>query len=290
MLGANCLAALFLRDHLPLDAHCAALDRVADADFDVTEISHPALLPLRSAPSVRTHADHLGLAVCAVHAPPMRRDPTLARQRSAALLAAELGARVLVVHVSSLRFASPDPTVRAAARDRDLRRLEELADFCQPLGVTLGLENGKRPDHADYLLSLLAALDGSEIRAPEEEVVNHADPIRSSGYQVIRSSSPAGLVFDAGHAALRGGDPLAVARRMLPRLLHTHLHDNHGARDEHLVPGVGAIQWPALLQLIDTSGYSGARLIELHPQQVGSVAQWERDLARAQRLLSREGR
>src|SRR5713226_150078 len=118
--GANCLAALYLRDHPVLDAHRAALDAVAAAGFSVTEISHPRLLPLYEAPHVRRHAEEIGLAIRAVHAPPMRRDATLGRQRDAAALAAELGATILIVHVSSLRFASPDPAARAMARERDL--------------------------------------------------------------------------------------------------------------------------------------------------------------------------
>src|SRR3712207_7577490 len=45
-----------------------------------------------------------------------------------------------------------DPVIRTAARDLDLRRLETLAALCHPIGVTLGLENGKHPGHAAYLL------------------------------------------------------------------------------------------------------------------------------------------
>ena len=37
--------------------------------------------------------------------------------------------------------------------------LETLCRLCTPLGLTLGLENGKHPRHADYLLSLLQTLD-----------------------------------------------------------------------------------------------------------------------------------
>src|SRR2546425_10317122 len=160
-LGANCLAALFLSDHPVLDAHRAALDAVAGASFGVTEISPPGLLFSQDAPLLRRHAEEIGLAIRAVHAPPMRRDSTLARQRETAALAAALGAAILIVHVSSLRFASPDPVIRARARERDLRQLEALAAFCTPLGLTLGLENGKHPRHADYLLSLLQTLEGS---------------------------------------------------------------------------------------------------------------------------------
>ena len=93
-------------------------------------------------------------------------------------------------------------------------------------------------------------------------------------------------MFDSGHAALRGGDPIEALRTMLPLLIHTHLHDNHGERDEHLTPGQGIIDWPELLTVLDQGGYTGARLLELAPRRSGGLAEWERDLALGHRLLS----
>lgn len=284
-LGANCLSSLFLDDHAIPDSHRAAFDTVAAAGFSVTEISHPRMLSQRDAPALRRHAENIGLAIRAVHAPPMRRDAALTRQREAAVLAAELGAEILVVHVSSLRFSSTNPATRALARERDLFRLEALLRFCAPFGLTLGLENGKHPDHPEYLMDLLLTLDGG---AGAGHPSSSAPPLTSSPHHLVTSSSPAGLVFDSGHAALRGGDPTRVAQAMLPRLIHTHLHDNHGARDEHLTPGDGAIDWPALLTLLDLAGYRGARLLELQPRPGRRPADWERELAQGRRILSQD--
>src|SRR5215216_185619 len=85
LLGANCLASLFLHGPTLVEAHRAALDGLAAAGFRLTEISQPGLLTLRAAAPVRRYADELGIAVWAVHAPPMRRDLTLGRQQHAAL-------------------------------------------------------------------------------------------------------------------------------------------------------------------------------------------------------------
>jgi sugar phosphate isomerase/epimerase len=281
VLGANCLPALFLPEYSLPDAHRAALESVRAAGLDAAEISQPGILSLANALALRGHAQRLGLQIAAVHAPPMHRDPALARQRHAATLAAELAAPILVVHVSSLRFASPDLAVRAVTRQRDLRRLEALVSFCAPLGVALGLENGKHPDHVRYLLGLIDELEGS---APERPAASSRD---ASGCRaVITPSARIGLVFDSGHAALRGGNPLVVAAEMLPRLLHTHLHDNQGARDEHLAPGQGSIDWPALLAVLSQGGYAGPFLSELRPRPDLTVARWQRDLALARSVLS----
>jgi len=50
------------------------------------------------------------------------------------------------------------------------------------------------------------------------------------------------LCFDAGHAHLDGGVPSALetARELL---VTTHLHDNRGERDDHLLPYEGTIDW-----------------------------------------------
>src|SRR5438445_398373 len=78
------------------------------------------------------------------------------------------------------------------------------------------------------------------------------------------------------------------ARSMLPRLIHTHLHDNHGIRDEHLVPGEGIVDWPALLGVLRRGGYTGARLLELAPRDGFRRERWEDELALGHRVLSSE--
>jgi sugar phosphate isomerase/epimerase len=43
----------------------------------------------------------------------------------------------------------------------------------------------------------------------------------------------------------------------------THVHDNRGIVDEHLVPFEGAIDWPAALMTIQKVGYEGTLLFEV---------------------------
>jgi sugar phosphate isomerase/epimerase len=57
-----------------------------------------------------------------------------------------------------------------------------------------------------------------------------------------------GFCFDSGHANMMG--ELDILDRYLDRLIMTHLHDNHGQEDEHLLPGEGTIDWkPMILSL-----------------------------------------
>jgi sugar phosphate isomerase/epimerase len=54
------------------------------------------------------------------------------------------------------------------------------------------------------------------------------------------------MCFDAGHAHLEGGvaEALEIVRDFV---VTTHLHDNRGERDDHLLPYEGTIDWNAAL-------------------------------------------
>ncbi len=54
------------------------------------------------------------------------------------------------------------------------------------------------------------------------------------------------LCFDAGHAHLAGG-VLPGFDTMRDLVVSAHIHDNHGEKDEHLVPYEGTIDWRAAL-------------------------------------------
>lgn len=75
-----------------------------------------------------------------------------------------------------------------------------------------------------------------------------------------------GLNFDVGHFYCVG-DPLPeTINRLQPWIYHYHLEDIAASRvHEHLVPGTGAIDFPAVLQAIHASGYDGWLTVELYP-------------------------
>ena len=61
-------------------------------------------------------------------------------------------------------------------------------------------------------------------------------------------SEELGFCFDSGHANIMG--EIDILERYLDRLIMTHLHDNHGYTDEHLLPGEGTLPWkPIVLNL-----------------------------------------
>ena len=60
------------------------------------------------------------------------------------------------------------------------------------------------------------------------------------------------LCFDTGHAHIEEGVQ-ASFDAMRERVVTTHIHDNHGDKDEHLLPFEGTIDWDAAL-----AGFAGA--------------------------------
>jgi inosose dehydratase len=88
------------------------------------------------------------------------------------------------------------------------------------------------------------------------------------------SGSAVGLLFDTGHCAFSGGDPITLLQRHIGRVVHFHCKDVRPeilakARREDMsfmgavmegiftVPGDGAIPYPALLAQLAGHGYAG---------------------------------
>ena len=67
-----------------------------------------------------------------------------------------------------------------------------------------------------------------------------------------------------GHANI-AGDVVDAIETCSGHIVATHLHDNRGKRDEHLVPGQGTIDWEGALMAFQKVGYDGAWMLELAP-------------------------
>jgi len=82
-----------------------------------------------------------------------------------------------------------------------------------------------------------------------------------------RIDSPrVGLNFDVGHAFCVGQDPEQWIARMAPHTRHYHIEDIAESRvHAHLIPGRGAIDFPAVLAEIARTGYDGWVTVELYP-------------------------
>ena len=71
-----------------------------------------------------------------------------------------------------------------------------------------------------------------------------------------------GICLDFGHAFLMG-DVADTIETVAEHLVTTHVHDNDGKKDDHLVPFDGRINWDIALMTMQKVGYDGTYLMEL---------------------------
>jgi sugar phosphate isomerase/epimerase len=96
----------------------------------------------------------------------------------------------------------------------------------------------------------------------------------------------AGICLDFGHAHLDEGAPEA-AESLSGHITTTHVHDNAGQLDNHLVPFDGTIDWPATLMAMSKVGYSGPLIFEVadHGDATATLARTVRARGRLQAIL-----
>ena len=204
-----------------------------------------------------------GMELCGIHAPvgesfiagrwgplltiasadPEARAHALAEAERALHIARRIPTKVLVVHLGVPRSQQPGPgdNNRNAAR----RSIEALHRLAAPLGVCVAVEvipnDLSRPASLVHLIE--EDLDLDEIDAPD-----------------------VGICLDFGHAHMDGGDLVDAIEIVSGHLVATHVHDNRGHHDEHLVPFDGTIDWPAALTAIRKIGCDGTFLLEIAAQ------------------------
>ncbi len=180
------------------------------------------------------------------HLPELRR-LTLKRLKLGIETCARVGGDLVVLHAGRC----PIPELRwlweGTRRFYELT-LRECLKLAKKHGITLALENG------------------SSAFGPYATLEELAGFLSGRGEEI-------GACFDVGHAHLeacrRGlqSSRTFIARwlrRLGRRVIHMHVHDNHGEHDEHLVPGEGTIDFAGVARAVRRVGYDGALVVELY--------------------------
>jgi sugar phosphate isomerase/epimerase len=162
-----------------------------------------------------------------------RREAAVREAIAALAIARRIPFEVMVVHLGTPTSAhNADDNHRVAA----VRSLEEICRSAAAVGVKVAAE--VIPNRLSDA-GTLAALIESELEPGD-----------------------AGICLDFGHAHLMGevGDAVEAAAE---HVIATHVHDNHGREDEHLVPYLGTIDWDLALVTMQKIGYDGVYVMEL---------------------------
>src|ERR1700693_3648037 len=147
----------------------------------------------------------------------LRRQEAVDAIKRALDLVEHIPFRYSIQHVAQLRDIPDDRKWDAA-----FSSLEHLSLFARQRGVTVAIENTP----GEMATSL--------------NVKNFLEQTRLSSVKIC---------FDAGHAHLEGGAPagLEIVRDFVAT---THMHDNRGEGDDHLLPYEGTIDWSATLAVL----------------------------------------
>lgn len=178
-----------------------------------------------------------------------RRRAAVAEIEAALAVATRVPYRYLVVHVgvpSAEKASTGDPSTGSGSS-----RAKSTNDN-QPAAATRSLE------------AILDAASRVNVRVALEVIPN---PLSAPGtlVQLIEEQLEgydAGICLDVGHANLLGevGDAFETVSG---HLWTTHVHDNHGRQDEHLVPYAGAIDWDMAMMESQKVGYDGVLMFEV---------------------------
>jgi sugar phosphate isomerase/epimerase len=177
-------------------------------------------------------------------------------------------------------IASSRPDVRAQAVD-EIRQTLELAKVLsfRQLVVHVGVPDGAaRPDDNDTaaarhsLERILPLAEAAGVEVALEVLPNRLstpDALVELVEDVLESPA-AGVCLDVGHARLLG-DPVDAIEAASGHIIAAHVHDTRGARDEHLVPYDGSIDWTRALLAFQKVGYTGPWTFELAPGPAAAV-------------------
>lgn len=135
-----------------------------------------------------------------------------------------------------------------------LERIREIVGYAEKCGVTIALENTRKRKYLAYIW----------------------DNITSPNLKIC---------YDAGHNNCFK-DGKFDFRKYKNAIVAVHLHDNHGEKDEHLLPFDGTIDWEEIASKLVKAGYTGCVTLEVRDRKrEGSNSEFlDKAIERAQRL------
>jgi sugar phosphate isomerase/epimerase len=177
---------------------------------------------------------HWGPPLTLASSDPDARARALSEAEHALHIARRIPFSALVVHLGIPRTQHPSATDNS--REGARRSVEALQEQAHALGVRIALE--VIPNELSRAGSLVHFVE-----------------------QVVEAPN-VGICLDFGHAHL-DGDVSDALETVSEHLITTHVHDNRGRTDDHLIPFDGTIDWPAALTGLQKVGYDGAMMLEL---------------------------
>ncbi|RLE89697.1 MAG: hypothetical protein DRJ49_02160 [Thermoprotei archaeon] len=201
--------------------------------------------------------EELDISIIQVHG----RNPGMARRseeerrkfmrqaKESIIWAGELGAKWVVLHPSNRKAGYRTLEALNDVKRSNLEGFLELLEVAEATGVGIAIEN------------LPPVLHDS---LPGESIFG-ADPYELLWLVKSINSKRIGICLDTNHIipSIQGFDQYQVIKIIGQHLVATHISDNDGFREQHLLPFMGKIDWNAVVRGLKEVGYRGAFNLEV---------------------------
>lgn len=155
-----------------------------------------------------------------------------------------LGAKWVVIHAGT-DFSSAQ-VVKDSLR-KNIEYLKPVVELAAESGVGLAIEN-----LWEYNIAPLRRYTSTA-----EELIELVDRLHSE-YENV------GICWDFEHANIMKQDQTAALRLVGDRLKATHVSDNMGIGDDHILPYFGKMDWTEIMHVLKEINYQGDFTYEIH--------------------------
>jgi sugar phosphate isomerase/epimerase len=176
-------------------------------------------------------------------------------------------------------------------------KLERSAEMAHAVGADVVVVHPPFRWQKEYAAGFVDGIAALEESTGLAFAVENMYPWRASARRGVEMYLPgwdpstetyANATIDLSHAAIAQSDPKEMARRLGDRLRHVHLTDGSGSpRDEHLVPGRGAMDAAGFLRHLGSTSFDGHIVLEINTRKASSRDERQDDL-RASLEFARE--
>jgi len=229
-------------------------------------VNHSGYLSTSGRRRIKKMVASHGIRICSLHTPldrnmdisstdNVKTRKTMECYRRCIDAAQYLGARVVIFHPTAYKQFD-EPGWRKQVIVESVHR---LLDYARDTDVSLAVEN--------------------EHFRPANDILSFSlDTITNAKY---------GFCYDTSHDNLTN-HPLKLLKKYGHRLMTTHISDNRGERDDHMLPYEGSFPWPAFCQTFSRINFRGIFLLEVEMRESAFVSPSEflqEAFIRGQRLL-----
>jgi sugar phosphate isomerase/epimerase len=218
------------------------IDWIGENGFDFVDLTYePPSSGNFNVSEIKEHLKHYNLKIVGHTNPtlpaiyPIRkiREACLDELKKSADFLSILGAEKISIHPFYLRGHQDE----RVTYERNIDVLNQISEYCQNIGIQPMFEN--------YITPFASPQAFLEIKKRVKGIKIH---------------------LDVGHCNLAGRSDKVTEeffKKFKEDIIHLHMHDNKGFKDEHLPLGCGTIDWIKIIEILKRSGYDGTITLEV---------------------------